>query len=243
MSGGGKNKRDSTDLITRAEAKARGLTRYFTGIPCQKGHIAERNTRAAGCIECGREKERSLPKNYRRDLFRKRANVPLITHCLECGTEIDRKDDTLRADKKHCSYGCYRKHFNKLRQEEYRNGDPELQRQKRLKENSKVSNRILTRIRSRCKLSGLPFNLEVEDIVVPDRCPVLGIEILALPGAGLAWRKHFASVDRIVPELGYVKGNVRIISGRANLLKSNAEIWELEAVLADLKKIRGHEDV
>lgn len=33
----------------------------------------------------------------------------------------------------------------------------------------------------------------------------------------------------------FFTGNVRVISSRANLLKNNAEIWELEKVLEDLK--------
>ncbi len=36
---------------TRAEAKARGATHYFTGEPCKHGHIAPRKTKGA-CVEC-----------------------------------------------------------------------------------------------------------------------------------------------------------------------------------------------
>ena len=36
-------------LISRADAKARGLKRYFTGIPCKHGHVSERNTSTTGC--------------------------------------------------------------------------------------------------------------------------------------------------------------------------------------------------
>jgi len=39
-------------LISRKEAKAQGLKRYFTGIPCCRGHIAERTTYSRGCIDC-----------------------------------------------------------------------------------------------------------------------------------------------------------------------------------------------
>jgi len=39
-----------TDIITRKEALAKGLKRYFTGKPCKHGHISERT--ASGCIEC-----------------------------------------------------------------------------------------------------------------------------------------------------------------------------------------------
>jgi hypothetical protein len=39
-------------LISRAEAKAQGLTTYFTGKPCLHGHIAKRVTRNKHCVAC-----------------------------------------------------------------------------------------------------------------------------------------------------------------------------------------------
>lgn len=41
------------EITSRQEAQAKGLTRYFTGLPCKRGHVAERfvSTRAcAGCL-------------------------------------------------------------------------------------------------------------------------------------------------------------------------------------------------
>lgn len=37
---------------TRKDAKALGLTRYFTGKPCPRGHIAPHRVHTSGCIEC-----------------------------------------------------------------------------------------------------------------------------------------------------------------------------------------------
>lgn len=39
-------------LISRAEARAAGLARYFTGKPCARGHVCERTVRKAECVEC-----------------------------------------------------------------------------------------------------------------------------------------------------------------------------------------------
>lgn len=40
--------------ITRADAKALGLKRYFTGKPCKHGHVAERVTSSTACVICNR---------------------------------------------------------------------------------------------------------------------------------------------------------------------------------------------
>jgi len=40
--------------ITRSEAKARGLTHFFTGAPCENGHVAERYVSNLQCVECNR---------------------------------------------------------------------------------------------------------------------------------------------------------------------------------------------
>lgn len=45
-------------IITRAEAKALGLKRYFTGVPCKRGHIAERSTSKSMCWACKAEDNR-----------------------------------------------------------------------------------------------------------------------------------------------------------------------------------------
>lgn len=43
------------EIITRDAAIAAGLTRYFTGNPCIKGHLSERHVWQHRCIECRRE--------------------------------------------------------------------------------------------------------------------------------------------------------------------------------------------
>lgn len=67
--------------------------------------------------------------------------------------------------------------------------------------------------------------------MVPEFCPVLGMRLE--PGNGLS--ASSPSLDRFDPEKGYTKGNVRVISARANTLKSNATPDELRKVLAYLE--------
>jgi hypothetical protein len=83
---------------------------------------------------------------------------------------------------------------------------------------------LLSSCRVRAKRKGIPFNLKLSDIKIPDVCPILGIQLKV--GTGNA-HANSPTLDRIVPELGYVRGNVWVISLRANLMKSNASKEEL----------------
>ena len=45
-----------------------------------------------------------------------------------------------------------------------------------------------------------------------------------------------ASIDKVIPELGYIPGNVFVISWKANKLKSSASIAELESIIKYMKE-------
>ena len=40
------------DIITRSEARQLGAKRYFTGVPCLRGHISQRSVANGICVEC-----------------------------------------------------------------------------------------------------------------------------------------------------------------------------------------------
>ena len=50
------------EKVTRRDALARGLTRYFTGKPCKHGHVAERVTSSRACIPCANIRNRRYMK-------------------------------------------------------------------------------------------------------------------------------------------------------------------------------------
>ena len=88
---------------------------------------------------------------------------------------------------------------------------------------------LLSGCKQRSKKKGLPFNLDLDDVIIPEKCPVLGIKLSHNRGrSGPCWSSP--TVDRVVPEKGYIKGNVRVISNRANFIKTNATADELMAV-------------
>lgn len=52
-------------IVSRKEAKARGLTRYFTGMPCKHGHVAERYVGNTHCIDCALGRYAANPEKGR----------------------------------------------------------------------------------------------------------------------------------------------------------------------------------
>lgn len=96
------------------------------------------------------------------------------------------------------------------------------------------THRMFLDAKRRAKAKGIRFEINESNLIVPAICPVLGIKII--PGAkrnGMWLANESPSLDRIIPSLGYVKGNVRVISNRANTLKSNATPIEIMKVCAD----------
>lgn len=94
---------------------------------------------------------------------------------------------------------------------------------------------MFQRAKNRASKKGLPFDLTIDDFSIPEKCPILGIELVA--GEGRRGPQDTSpSLDRIVPEKGYVKGNVVVISHRANKIKSDATPEEIEAVYLFLKR-------
>ena len=96
---------------------------------------------------------------------------------------------------------------------------------------------MLRAAKARAKAQNVPFDIMVKDIVIPKRCPVLGIKLEK--GIGVS-KDSSPTLDKIIPRLGYVKGNIAVISKRANTIKNNAAIEELEMLIEWLKGIRCH---
>lgn len=85
--------------------------------------------------------------------------------------------------------------------------------------------------KSRAKKSGIPFEISKADFTIPDRCPALGI-VLAKATDSRGFNATSPTLDRFDNTKGYVPGNVRVISWRANRLKCDATLEELKALVA-----------
>lgn len=76
------------------------------------------------------------------------------------------------------------------------------------------------------------FNICPEDIHIPLEYPVL-----AIPLSASGSRESRPSLDRFIPANGYVIGNIRVISFRANRIKSDATLEEMRRVLSYMEGV------
>ena len=141
----------------------------------------------------------------------------------ECGNEILVTGANLRAGQTQ-SCGCLQKEITVERST--------IHGQAKRSGETYVYN-TYNRAKQRAKKLGVRFDLKLEDIQIPKFCPVLGIELK--PNKEMSGDSS-PSVDRIHPERGYVKGNIQIISQRANQIKSDSTIEELEKLLNHMRQ-------
>lgn len=122
-----------------------------------------------------------------------------------------------------------RQAYNERRKErrqnpEYRQREYDKGKQHRIDYREKY---LLRSAKCRCDKYNIPFNITIKDIVIPDYCPILKIKLTKDSMSKQDW--NAPSIDKIVPELGYTKGNIMIISLKANVMKNNATKDELLA--------------
>jgi len=90
----------------------------------------------------------------------------------------------------------------------------------------------------RAKQKNLPFNLSTEYLkeIWPEdnKCPALGI---TMKKGDFCVTDHSPTLDRIIPKLGYIKGNVQVVSALANRIMSDATVNQVMAVAKHYEKI------
>lgn len=166
--------------------------------------------------------------------------------CNKCREEKTLDNFTLRKDtgKYRCvCHECRRKEYKenkKLRKkainrakEYYKNNKQKVLtlRKQRYKEN--LQKVLYKSAKDRAKKKNIPFNIDIEDIIIPERCPVFGFKF----EIGTKNKQKSPSLDRIIPEKGYVKGNIIVVSLKANAMKNNATLNEIKQLYDFYKNI------
>lgn len=155
-------------------------------------------------------------------------------NCEHCGSEFE----SCRLTQRFCRPKCRnssraRRHYHREYHTEWRRKNREKVNANSIKNSdANPASSILKNAKNRAATKGLAFDLEIEDIVIPELCPVFGIP--------MEKRTRFApSIDRIDSSKGYVKGNILIMSRLANTMKNDATPEEqrkfAEWVLKQLK--------
>lgn len=157
--------------------------------------------------------------------------------CLICGVLLDGSNTTWYRQKNYiykCN-SCMRAE-KAIDANEARKRDPGIQaershrhKEKLREENPKryTARQMRSSAKKRAEALGLNYDLDADYIesIFPECCPVLGVEMKYGGGEKC---KSSASLDRIIPERGYVKGNVMVISLLANTMKNEASPNELK---------------
>ena len=87
--------------------------------------------------------------------------------------------------------------------------------------------------KNRARVKKLRFNLDVPYVrtIAKTYCPYFPeIALMYKTDKRRGWNLSSPSLDRIIPGSGYIKGNVEIISMKANLIKSSAASRDLYRV-------------
>lgn len=89
----------------------------------------------------------------------------------------------------------------------------------------------------RANIKGLISDIGASEIELPSHCSILGLKLVY---GSTHNDPCSASFDRIDPSKGYVSGNVRVISRRANMLRSDCTDPDIFlALAADAERLRG----
>jgi hypothetical protein len=176
------------EVISRQEAKEKGLKDFFTNVPCKRGHLEVRSVANGGCRQCARDNANRI-----------RALDP----------ELDRQK----------SRDWYAK--NKERAKQWKidwianNRSQYDERRKRYRSKTKVrAKELLAMAKFSAKKKNISFDLDYEWIferLELGICEMTGIKFDLEPFPKGRQNPYTASLDRVVPELGYVKSNVRMI--------------------------------
>jgi len=168
------------------------------------------------CSVCGKE----LPLEA---FYKGAGKFGRQSRCKECDKELHASEH----------YKELRKESRNLRRK-FSSADNERDKQKLLEDDDSYKKAMVRYAKQRAIKKNLPFNITYKDFDIPEKCPLLDIPLVKHIGDGQA-SDDSPSLDRIKPELGYVKGNVWVISHKANEVKNNLDTQTLQKIVDNLR--------
>lgn len=170
------------------------------------------------CTKCGEEKPLEEFSRNKQGKYGRRA------FCKACEHKIQNSPERL----------ARRNELRKLRREndEYRLARNLKDTETRHNNEDSIKKALVRAAKARAKKKGIPFDITIEDFILPEKCPLLEIPLTVGYGSS---QENSYSLDKIIPDLGYVKGNVWVISNKANMIKNNASLEELKLLVKNLE--------
>lgn len=156
----------------------------------------------------------------------RRKQAPDILTCYDCNKEKEKTQFVKAPDRKigytHICLECQR--------QRYGSGDYLIKK-------------MVAHAKKRAEQLNLPFDITVDYLITlkTETCPILGTPLHWIKQLGKSYGKHedkdgSPSLDRVIPNLGYIEGNVQIVSWRGNRLKNNATTQEVRNILEYMEK-------
>ena len=110
------------EIISRSEAKAQGLTHYYTGKPCKRGHVERRFVSGFQCVVCAKmhydERRKNNPEAYREAQRKHYANNR--EKCIAATMESQKKHKSRHLAEKRRDYWNNRERYREYAKRYYR---------------------------------------------------------------------------------------------------------------------------
>ena len=233
--------------VARQQAIDAGKQVWIPIKPCKREHLTERSVNNNICRTCNHAttSHNRIQEKINRDALKPKTGTPII---CDDGNEysVIYREEAIKNGLLNFFTGlqCAKRHLmprltsvNRCLtccQVAAQKDRPQARQRANSYRQKDMRRELWRRARQRAVEKGLPFDITIDDIIIPAMCPVLNIPIIQ--GTGKI-HDNSPNLDRIVPELGYVKGNIHVISFRANRIKTNANPNELMIVALYFQKL------
>ena len=94
---------------------------------------------------------------------------------------------------------------------------------------------LYTIARKRATKYNMEFTITENDIHVPEKCPITGVKLEVYVNTAKQSYLYAASLDRVDNSRGYIPGNIRVISRKANMMKRDLNIEMAEKLIKYMK--------
>lgn len=189
------------------------------------------------CSCCGSEKSVA---EFHKETHRKDG---LSYYCKSCASERRRASRAANPEKFRKRNRKWREanpEKNRAAERKWREANPDKNRDRQRKWHVDNLGRVmLNKARYRAKKGGYPCTITEDDILIPEMCPRSGMPLVSGVKGDCS---NSPSLDKIIPELGYIPGNVEVVSLQYNVMKQRLSNEELVALCRTIVAIADAQD-